>query len=191
MSDIRRLNITEMKNLEKQLLTKKMKFRVKNGVIKKKCGQRSGQTLYIISEKTREELKAKKNLKILEFCKLYNDQLDLVGASGIYTKLVRNKMILNYFFTKGWLRITGETTRTRKGIAETYKLYAIPAVHTKQVLEFINKYLSSEQVDNSAEIQKAINNNKGLIKNPEKLTSDKSYKVKTGLRRKIDKDVLN
>lgn len=186
---LRKLKPVELRNLEQQLLTNRKKFRIKDSKIVKRNGQKDGKTLYIISEETKNKLLKKENLKLKDFCKLYNNELDFVSLDGMYNKLTKNDMVRNYCYTKGWIKIR-ESQRTRQGVTEVYYLYSIPKHHIQNLLQFCTDYLSNKPLDNSDEIYRMIEKNKNSIKNPEKLfeSSERSHNF-IGMIKKIDKDV--
>ena len=178
--EFKKLSKPELQNIETRLLQKKLKFNVKDGKIKRKAGNKAGKTQYIICETKKQQLFEKKYLTMLEFCKLYNDEMELLGFHGLYTKIARNKMVLNYMFTRGFLKIK-KSKRIRLGEEQEYTNYWIKGSYKEIVLDFFTKYLSSTPIDNEPAIRKMIEKNPKSIVNPEKLSEKRDYREKTGL----------
>lgn len=178
--EFRKLSPAEMTNIETRLRSKRAKYKVKDGVVKMKAGNKEGKTEYIVNDEMLAKLDKKNKLTILEFCKLYNNELSYLGQQGLYTKIVRDKTVLNYLYNKNFL----EVKEFERG-GKPYTKYWVKSGYKQLMLDFLVEFLSPKLIDNENDIRNLIKTNPNAIKNPEKLDESANFKSKTGRIKKF------
>lgn len=175
----------EQTNIENWLIGKKLKFRVKKNKIAKKNGSKKGKTDYKLTDEQIIALHQLKELTLKDFAILYNKELNYVGYQGVYTKVIRNKRIMDYLLTKQILKYNVKY-RTRLGITAPIVYFYINKEDCETLIDFFSIYLNSSTVDNYKQLKEQLDSrNKTELskkldykKNKKSNAERRSFKIK-------------
>lgn len=174
----KRLTIKDQEIIENWLLGRKLMYNVKNNkVVNKKKGSKSGKTIYKITDEQYNVLNSLDVLTLKEFAILFNKELKFHSYDSVYSKLIRNKRVLDYLLTKQLINYNVRQ-RTRLGITAPIVYFNVNKSKTRELLDFYSIYLSSSTVNNYEDLKKQLEktNKQHLLSSLEEKHLDKRKK---------------
>lgn len=182
-----RLTVQECKNLENLWIGKRLAYKFKDNKLQLKKGTKKGKTVSYITQEQKDHLLRLDELTIRHFVLLYSTELLHNGYWSVYSKLIRNKKVLQYLLSKNLISCRVKYRKAKgSNKKEPYIMYFIQKDKKESLLEFYVKYLGSNSVDNYEDMKKNFDkvNNTKLTEKLDEL-NDKYKKTKKKFKKPV------